>query len=166
ASSPRRIRKRRPTATPARRRRLSGASPKPGSEPAPPRAYAVYALGLLTLINLLNYTDRNVVFALFQPLKRELALTDHEPGWLGAASRLRHRGLLGGYGLRGRARHLARRRAGRALRLARRVRRDGRPGARARAARLAPARAPAAGAGVHSGHARTLVRPRGPQCGV
>jgi MFS family permease len=40
---------------------------------------------LLTLINLLNYTDRNVVFALFQPLKRELALTDHELGWLGSA---------------------------------------------------------------------------------
>src|SRR2546426_1082777 len=75
----------RPTATPARRRRLSGASPKPGSEPAHPRAYAVYALGLLTLIYLLNYTDRNVVFALFQPLKRELALTDHELGWLGSA---------------------------------------------------------------------------------
>ena len=40
---------------------------------------------MLTLINLLNYTDRNVVFALFQPLKRELALTDHELGWLGSA---------------------------------------------------------------------------------
>src|SRR2546427_2258621 len=62
-----------------------GRSPRPGSDPKQSRAYAVYALGLLTLINLLNYTDRNVVFALFQPLKRELALTDHELGWLGSA---------------------------------------------------------------------------------
>ncbi len=45
----------------------------------------MYALGLLTLINLLNYTDRNVVFALFEPIKRELALSDQQLGWLGSA---------------------------------------------------------------------------------
>ncbi len=49
------------------------------------RAYAAYALGLLTLINLLNYTDRNVVFALFEPIKRELVLSDQQLGWLGSA---------------------------------------------------------------------------------
>ena len=49
------------------------------------RAYAAYALGLLTLINFLNYTDRNVVFALFEPIKRELALSDQRLGWLGSA---------------------------------------------------------------------------------
>src|SRR5207244_3744864 len=48
-------------------------------------AYAAYALGLLTLINLLNYTDRNVVFALFEPIKRELVLSDQQLGWLGSA---------------------------------------------------------------------------------
>jgi MFS transporter, Spinster family, sphingosine-1-phosphate transporter len=42
-------------------------------------------LGLLTLINVLNYLDRNVVFALFEPIKRALGLSDHELGWLGSA---------------------------------------------------------------------------------
>jgi MFS transporter, Spinster family, sphingosine-1-phosphate transporter len=48
-------------------------------------AYAAYALGLLTLINLLNYTDRNVIFALFEHIKRELTLSDQQLGWLGSA---------------------------------------------------------------------------------
>jgi MFS family permease len=48
-------------------------------------AYAAYALGLLTLINLLNYTDRNVIFALFEHIKGELALSDQQLGWLGSA---------------------------------------------------------------------------------
>ncbi|HXF94938.1 MAG TPA: MFS transporter [Gemmatimonadales bacterium] len=55
-----------------------------GGEPGP-GAYAAYALGLLTLINVLNYTDRNVVFALFEPIKRDLGLSDQELGWLGSA---------------------------------------------------------------------------------
>ena len=41
----------------------------------PPRLttrYRWYALGLLALINLLNYIDRNVVYALFEPIKRDL----------------------------------------------------------------------------------------------
>lgn len=42
-------------------------------------------MGLLTLINLLNYTDRNVVFALFEPIKHELVLSDQQLGWLGSA---------------------------------------------------------------------------------
>jgi len=56
----------------------------PGS-PAISRRYAAYALGLLTLINLLNYLDRNVIFALFEPLKRDLGFTDTQLGWLGSA---------------------------------------------------------------------------------
>src|SRR5437016_9105014 len=74
-------------ATRARRGRLSGADPEhAGPRPAgTSRAYAAYALGLLTLINLLNYTDRNVVFALFEPIKRELVLSDQQLGWLGSA---------------------------------------------------------------------------------
>ena len=38
----------------------------------PPRLttrYRWYALGLLALINLLNYIDRNVIYALFEPIK-------------------------------------------------------------------------------------------------
>ena len=47
--------------------------------------YRWYALGLLAFINLLNYLDRNVIFALFDPIKRDLHLTDTQLGWLGSA---------------------------------------------------------------------------------
>ena len=47
--------------------------------------YRWYALGLLALINLLNYIDRNVVYALFEPIKRDLGLTDGQLGWLASA---------------------------------------------------------------------------------
>jgi MFS family permease len=58
----------------------------PSTAPTPPaRAYGWYALGLLALINLLNYVDRNVIYALFEPIKRDLALTDSQLGWLGSA---------------------------------------------------------------------------------
>jgi MFS family permease len=49
------------------------------------RAYAVYVLLLLTLINFFNYADRNVVFAVFEPLKRDLQLSDQQLGWIGSA---------------------------------------------------------------------------------
>jgi sugar phosphate permease len=56
---------------------------------APPasvtRRYASYALVLLTVTNLLNYLERNAIFALFEPLKRDLFLTDAQLGWLGTA---------------------------------------------------------------------------------
>jgi MFS family permease len=55
----------------------------------PPRRvtkqYSWYALGLLAVINLLNYLDRNVIFALFEPIKQDLGLTDTQLGWLGSA---------------------------------------------------------------------------------
>ena len=56
-----------------------------GSGPGLSKAYAGYALFLLALINVLNYVDRNVIFALFEPIKNELGLTDTELGWLGSA---------------------------------------------------------------------------------
>ena len=49
------------------------------------RASANYALWLLTAINLVNYLTRNAIFALFDPVKRDLALTDAHLGWLGSA---------------------------------------------------------------------------------
>jgi MFS family permease len=49
------------------------------------KIYRWYALGLLAFINLLNYLDRNVIFALFEPIKRDLGLTDTQLGWLGSA---------------------------------------------------------------------------------
>src|SRR5205814_2476519 len=61
---------------------LSASSPPPADTS---RAYAAYVLALLTIINLLNYTDRNVIFALFEPIKRELVLSDQQLGWLGSA---------------------------------------------------------------------------------
>ncbi|HXE57739.1 MAG TPA: MFS transporter [Gemmatimonadales bacterium] len=59
----------------------------PAATPVPPlsAAYRWYALGLLAFINLLNYLDRNVIFALFEPIKRDLVLTDTQLGWLGSA---------------------------------------------------------------------------------
>ncbi len=48
-------------------------------------AYRWYALGLLAVINLLNYIDRNVIYALFESIKRDLALSDAQLGWLGSA---------------------------------------------------------------------------------
>lgn len=47
--------------------------------------YSAYALGLLAFINVLNYLDRNVIFALFEPIKRDLLLTDTQLGWLASA---------------------------------------------------------------------------------
>jgi predicted MFS family arabinose efflux permease len=49
------------------------------------RAYARYALALLAFGNLLNYLDRNVIFALFEPIRRDLAVSDAQLGWLGSA---------------------------------------------------------------------------------
>ena len=48
-------------------------------------AYSYYALALLTLINVVNYLERNAIFALFEPIKRDLNLTDSHLGWLGSA---------------------------------------------------------------------------------
>ena len=49
------------------------------------RAYVRYALALLALGNLLNYLDRNIIFALFEPIRRDLHVSDTQLGWLGSA---------------------------------------------------------------------------------
>jgi MFS family permease len=49
------------------------------------RPYAYYALALLTIINLVNYLERNTIFALFEPVKADLGLADVHLGWLGSA---------------------------------------------------------------------------------
>ncbi|HLB54372.1 MAG TPA: MFS transporter [Gemmatimonadales bacterium] len=61
--------------------------PPPDSVAAPgiSRPYAYYALALLTVTNLVNYLERNAIFALFEPIKRDLSLTDAHLGWLGSA---------------------------------------------------------------------------------
>jgi len=62
---------------------LVTASPGGASRPVP--RYEYYALGLLTGINLLSYINRNVIFALFLSIERELGLSDAQAGWLGSA---------------------------------------------------------------------------------
>lgn len=49
------------------------------------RAYAWYALILLAALNVLNYVNRNVLFALFGPLQGELGVTDTQLGWSASA---------------------------------------------------------------------------------
>ena len=57
----------------------------PDSRPTISKPYTFYALGLLTVINLVNYLERNTIFALFEPIKRDLSLSDAHLGWLGSA---------------------------------------------------------------------------------
>src|SRR2546430_17514536 len=64
---------------------LAAARPEMAKSPTPSRAYAAYVLGLLTLVNLLNYLDRNVVYAVFEPIKHDLHLSDAQLGWLCSA---------------------------------------------------------------------------------
>jgi len=51
----------------------------------PSRGYSWYALGLLALTNLLSFVNRNIVFALFEPIKRDLRLSDTQLGWLASS---------------------------------------------------------------------------------
>ncbi|MDA3971123.1 MAG: MFS transporter [Desulfobulbaceae bacterium] len=48
-------------------------------------SYSRYALGLFLTVNLLNYIDRQVLFAVFPLIKIDLGLTDTELGFLGSA---------------------------------------------------------------------------------
>src|SRR5665647_2585739 len=47
--------------------------------------YRRYALGLLLAVNMLNYIDRQVLFAVFPLIKIDLRLSDTELGFLGSA---------------------------------------------------------------------------------
>jgi MFS family permease len=49
------------------------------------RAYSRYALGVLAITNLLSFINRNIVFALFEPIKLDLSLSDAQLGWLASA---------------------------------------------------------------------------------
>lgn len=49
------------------------------------QSYRRYALGLLLAVNLLNYIDRQVLFAVFPLIKIDLNLSDTELGFLGSA---------------------------------------------------------------------------------
>lgn len=55
------------------------------AQPVPSGRYLRYALGLLAFGNLLNYLDRNIILALFEPIKHDLHITDTQLGWLGSS---------------------------------------------------------------------------------
>ena len=48
-------------------------------------SYRRYALALLLSVNLLNYIDRQVLFAVFPLIKSDLQLSDTALGFLGSA---------------------------------------------------------------------------------
>ncbi|MEO6390543.1 MAG: MFS transporter [Pyrinomonadaceae bacterium] len=49
-------------------------------------AYSWYALGVLTLVYVLNFLDRTLIYILFTPIKAEMHFTDLQLGILGASS--------------------------------------------------------------------------------
>jgi MFS family permease len=55
-----------------------------GAEKIP--AHSWYALGVLTLVYVLNFLDRVLVFILLPPIRQEMKFTDFELGLLGSAS--------------------------------------------------------------------------------
>src|ERR1051325_10356402 len=50
------------------------------------RVYSWYALGLLTVVSLLNYLDRTLIYILFTPIKNEMSFSDFELALLGTTS--------------------------------------------------------------------------------
>jgi len=46
--------------------------------------HAIYALAVLTFINIFNYVDRWVIAAVLEPMKKDLGLSDARLGWLAA----------------------------------------------------------------------------------
>lgn len=52
---------------------------------APSTAYSRYALALLLAVNLLNYIDRQILYAVFPLIKADFALSDTALGFLGSA---------------------------------------------------------------------------------
>src|ERR1700749_3474004 len=49
-------------------------------------AHSWYALGVLTLVYVLNFLDRVLIYFMFTPIKAELKFTDLQLGLLGATS--------------------------------------------------------------------------------
>lgn len=57
--------------------------------------YSWYALGVLTLVYVLNFLDRTLIFILFTPIKKEMAFTDLQLALLGTTSFVIFYTLLG-----------------------------------------------------------------------
>src|SRR5260370_41750963 len=58
--------------------------PTPGSDRVP--AYSWYALAVLTVVYVLNFLDRTLIYILFTPIKKEMAFTDLQLALLGSTS--------------------------------------------------------------------------------
>jgi MFS family permease len=58
-------------------------------------AYSWYALGLLTIVYILNFLDRTLIYILFTPIKAEMRLTDTQLALLGTTSFVIFYTLLG-----------------------------------------------------------------------
>jgi predicted MFS family arabinose efflux permease len=61
------------------------ALPKPQNASVQPsfgRGYIIYAVGLMTLVNVLNYMDRQLMAILLEPIKRDFGLSDSQAGLL------------------------------------------------------------------------------------
>jgi len=61
----------------------------------PAQKYSWYALGLLTLIYVLNFLDRTLIYILFTPIKKEMAFSDLQLALLGTTSFVIFYTLLG-----------------------------------------------------------------------
>ncbi|MFQ5458121.1 MAG: spinster family MFS transporter [Myxococcota bacterium] len=56
------------------------------SRSEPSRGYARYTLGLLALINVFNFVDRQAITILFEPIKHDLGLSDAQLGFVAGAA--------------------------------------------------------------------------------
>ncbi|MDZ4371264.1 MAG: MFS transporter [Phenylobacterium sp.] len=56
------------------------------ADPYPPRAYAWFVVGALSLINMVSYVERQILTLLFGPIKQDFQLTDTEVSLLAGAA--------------------------------------------------------------------------------
>src|SRR5882762_380786 len=67
----------------------------PAGNPDRVPAYSWYALAVLTIVYVLNFLDRTLIYILFTPIKKEMAFTDLQLALLGTTSFLIFYTLLG-----------------------------------------------------------------------
>lgn len=63
---------------------MSGGASEPGERPA--TGYSWYVLGVLVVVYILNFIDRQIVSILAVDIQRDLELSDSEMGFLGGAA--------------------------------------------------------------------------------
>lgn len=58
----------------------------PAAPPFPPAGYAWFAVGALSLVNMMSYVERQILTLLFAPIKRDFHLTDTQVSLLAGAA--------------------------------------------------------------------------------